>query len=265
MSIADNLHRVQERIASAAASAGRRAEEITLVGVTKYVDTNCAIELAAAGCHDLGESRPQALWAKYSGFNPPWSLSVVHRSGVNVPVASLTPPKVRWHLIGHLQRNKVARTLPLVMLIHSVDSERLLAAINDSAANLPLPPGEGRGEGDSNDSRRVSVLLEVNTSSESAKTGIAPADVESLLAAAPNYPHVAIRGLMTMAAFEGGPEVAARNFASLRELRDQLGSIAPSCVQLEELSMGMSDDFEVAIKEGATIVRVGSALWEGII
>src|SRR6476620_11592459 len=94
MSIADNLHRVQERIARAAESAGRRAEDVTLVGVTKYVDTNCAIELAVAGCKNLGESRPQQLWAKHSGFNPPWSLSVVHRSGVNVPAASLAPPKV---------------------------------------------------------------------------------------------------------------------------------------------------------------------------
>jgi pyridoxal phosphate enzyme (YggS family) len=178
------------------------------------------------------------------------------------------PIPIHWHLIGHLQRNKVARTLPLVTLIHSVDSERLLAAINEAAVSLPLRPaslreaGEGRGEGVLNQSRRVSVLLEVNTSAESAKTGLTPNALEPLLAAAPNYPHVAIRGLMTMAALQGGHEVAARNFATLRELRDRLKSSAPSCVQLEELSMGMSDDFEIAIREGATIVRVGSALWQ---
>jgi pyridoxal phosphate enzyme (YggS family) len=169
---------------------------------------------------------------------------------------------VQWHLIGHLQRNKVGRTIPLITLIHSIDSERLLAAINEVAPNLPLPSGEGWGEDASNESRRVSVLLEVNTSGESAKTGLAPTAVESLLAAAPNYPHVAIRGLMTMAALEGGPDVAARNFASLRQLRDRLKENVPSCVQLGELSMGMSDDFEVAIKEGATIVRIGSLLWQ---
>jgi pyridoxal phosphate enzyme (YggS family) len=252
MSIADNLRRVQERIARAAESAGRRAEEITLVGVTKYVGTEEARQLAQAGCTNLGESRPQELWKKADEF--------AQRAAGFIP-AVRTPP-IHWHLIGHLQRNKVARTLPLVTLIHSVDSERLLAAINEAAPTLPLPMGEGRGKGTLNDSRRVSVLLEVNTSAESAKTGLGPAEVELLLAAAPNYPHVAIRGLMTMAALEGGHDVAARNFASLRELRDRLKSNAPSCVHLDELSMGMSDDFEVAVREGATIVRIGSLLWQ---
>jgi pyridoxal phosphate enzyme (YggS family) len=246
MSVADNLHRVQERIARAAESAGRRADEVTLVGVTKYVGTEQAAELVAAGCANLGESRPQELWKKAEALNrEPASTGGVH-----------------WHLIGHLQRNKVARTLPLVALIHSIDSERLLAAINEAATALPLPTGEGRGEGASDKRRRTSILLEVNISGESAKTGLAPGEVERLLASAPNYPHIAIRGLMTMAALEGGEEVAARNFASLRELRDRLRANVPRCVQLDELSMGMSDDFEVAIREGATIVRVGSLLWE---
>jgi PLP dependent protein len=233
MSIADNLRRVEERIARAAESAGRRSDEITLVGVTKYVDARAAADLVAAGCLDLGESRPQELWKKHD----------------ELPAKQLGTP-VRWHLIGHLQRNKVVRTLPLVTLIHSVDSERLLAAINEAhaAASDNQPP--------------TSVLLEVNTSSDAAKHGLGPNNVEPLLAAAPNYPHVAIRGLMTMAALEGGETVAARNFASLRNLSDQLKPIAPSCVTLDELSMGMSGDFEIAIREGATIVRVGSALWD---
>ncbi len=241
MSIADNLHRVQERIARAAESAGRRADEITLVGVTKYVDTQQAVELVQAGCHHLGESRPQELWKKSPALNG------LVASATRAPA---TPSPIHWHLIGHLQRNKVARTLPLVTLIHSADSERLLAAINEAwsqIGNAALP---------------VNVLLEINTSGESAKTGLVPDDVEPLLAAAPNYPHIAIRGLMTMAALEGGADVAARNFASLRELRDRLKPAAPECIQLDELSMGMSDDFEIAIKEGATIVRVGSAVWE---
>jgi PLP dependent protein len=244
MSVADNLHRVQERIARAAESAGRRADEITLVGVTKFVGTNESVELAAAGCHDLGESRPQELWRKAESI-PGELASAGGSSGETRPI--------RWHLIGHLQRNKVARTLPLVALIHSVDSPRLLAAINESrsSADDNRPP--------------TNVLLEVNTSGESAKHGLAPDEVEPLLTAAPNFPQVAIRGLMTMAALEGGPAVAAHNFATLRELRDRLKSNAPGCVQLNELSMGMSDDFEVAICEGATIVRVGSALWENIL
>jgi PLP dependent protein len=241
MSIADNLRRVQERIASAAESAGRRADEITLVGVTKYVDTNAALALVVAGCTNLGESRPQELWKKVDEFT-------AKRASGFIP-AVLNAPTIHWHLIGHLQRNKVARTLPLVTLIHSVDSERLLTAINEAHAAL------------NNSSTPINVLLEVNTSGDSAKTGLTPTDVELLVDAAPNYPHVVIRGLMTMAALDGGPQVAARNFAALREIRDRLKLSAPTCVQLYELSMGMSDDFEVAIREGATMVRVGSLLW----
>jgi pyridoxal phosphate enzyme (YggS family) len=233
-STADNLRRVQERIAKAAESAGRSPSDITLVGVTKYVGIDEARELVAAGCRDLGESRPQELWKKAEDLSS--------RPG--------SADAIRWHLIGHLQRNKIRRTLALVMLIHSVDSERLLAAINEAHAETV------------NAGAPINVLLEVNTSGESAKHGLAPDDVEPLLAAAPDYPQVAIRGLMTMAALEGGLDVAAHNFASLRELRDRLKSNSPDCVQLNELSMGMSDDFEVAIREGATIVRIGSALWE---
>jgi pyridoxal phosphate enzyme (YggS family) len=233
MTVSENLERVRERIAAAAAASGRRADEITLVGVTKYVSAKEAAELAAAGCTDLGESRPQELWSKTASLRE---------------VAATFP--IRWHLIGHLQRNKVRRTLPLVTLIHSVDSERLLAAIDEAAFDLDASAVP------------VDVLLEVNTSGEAAKHGLAPDAVEPLLAAAPRYARVAIRGLMTMAALEGDETVAARNFASLRELRDRLKSVAPECVVLNELSMGMSGDFEVAIREGATIVRVGSLLWE---
>jgi pyridoxal phosphate enzyme (YggS family) len=237
MGVADNLQRVRERIAAAAAAAGRRADEITLVGVTKYVGPREAAELAAAGCIDLGESRPQELWSK---------ADALRQAEAQRDEAS---PPVRWHLVGHLQRNKVRRTVPLVTLIHSVDSERLLAAINEGAAELDPAVAP------------VSVLLEVNTSGESAKHGLAPDDVEPLLAAAPRFPRVAIRGLMTMAALEGGEAVAAGNFAALRELRERLKCVAPDCVKLEELSMGMSSDFEAAIREGATIIRIGSLLW----
>jgi pyridoxal phosphate enzyme (YggS family) len=242
MSIADNLRRVQERIARAAESAGRRADGITLVGVTKYVGISEAAALIAAGCHHLGESRPQELWKKAADLTPPGEAASAAGRTTN-------PPPIHWHFIGHLQRNKVPRTLPIVSLIHSVDSERLLAAINEAHTPVNTQPP-------------VAVLLEVNTSGETAKNGLSPDEVEPLIATAPNYPHIAIRGLMTMAALEGGEAVAAKNFAILRELRDRLKPNTPSCVQLDDLSMGMSDDFEVAIREGATIVRVGSALWE---
>ena len=228
MSIADNLLRVRERIARAAEAAGRSASDITLVGVTKYVGVREAAALVEAGCTDLGESRPQELWSKAGEF------------------ASASGRKVNWHLIGHLQRNKLRRTLPLVTLIHSVDSERLLAAINTEWQTLPNTS--------SNPAPPIRVLLEINTSHEAAKHGLAPHEVEPLLAAADQFPRVEICGLMTMAALEGGLAVAARNFAALRELADRF--------RLKERSMGMSGDFEVAIREGATIVRIGSALWQ---
>jgi pyridoxal phosphate enzyme (YggS family) len=237
MSIADNLRRVRERVARAAESCGRCADEITLVGATKYVGTREATELLVAGCVDLGESRPQELWSKAG--------ELASAGGTSRP---------RWHLIGHLQRNKIRRTLPLVALIHSVDSLRLLAAIDAEARAL--------AEIGDNISSPIRLLLEVNTSGDTAKHGLAPDEVEPLLAAAPQFPHVAVCGLMTMAALEGGPTVAARNFAALRELRDRLRQLAPDVVHLDELSMGMSGDFEIAVCEGATIVRVGSLLWE---
>jgi pyridoxal phosphate enzyme (YggS family) len=239
MSIADNLRRVRERIARAAETAGRRAEEITLVGVTKYVGPREAAELVAAGCHDLGESRPQELWTKHGEV-----ASATGCAGANSTIL--------WHLVGHLQRNKVRRTLPLVHMIHSVDSERLLAAIDEEARHDPA-----------SQTQPIKVLLEVNTSGEPAKHGLAAEKVEPILEVMSEYPSVCVLGLMTMAALQGGPSAAARNFASLRELRDKLKrNISTENVALNELSMGMSDDFEVAIQEGATIVRIGSLLWD---
>jgi hypothetical protein len=236
MSIADNLERVREQIAQAARAASRNPDEITLVGVTKYVGPSAARELLQAGCNYLGESRPQELWSKHSQI----------AAGELASASGGTPTHpIHWHLIGHLQRNKLRRTLPLVSLIHSVDSERLLAAINaertaQATQNQQLPP--------------IRILLEVNTSGETAKHGLAPDAVESLLAAAERFPHVEVCGLMTMAAREGGLDVAAKNFATLRELADRF--------ELKERSMGMSGDFDVAIREGATILRIGTALWE---
>ena len=236
MSIADNLAKVRERISRAAERAGRRPDEITLVGVTKYVGTAEADQLILAGCADLGESRPQELWQK---------------AGEVASTAGSSP--VRWHLIGHLQRNKIRRTLPLVYMIHSVDSERLLAAIDEE---LGVTGARQTGP--------LKVLLEVNTSGEGGKHGLSPDAVEPLLASAMKWSHLELCGLMTMAALEGGPAVAGRNFAALRELRDRLRPLAPAGMHFDELSMGMSGDFEVAIAEGATIVRIGSALWENV-
>jgi hypothetical protein len=162
---------------------------------------------------------------------------------------TLADPGVRWHLIGHLQRNKVRRTLPLVEMIQSADSRELLEAINRIAGEQ---------------GRRVPVLLEVNVSAEEAKHGFPPEAIEPLLAELPRYEHVQVRGLMCMAGLEGGLDKARRDFAALRELRDRLRPNCPEGISLDELSMGMSGDYEVAIEEGATLVRVGSALFEGL-
>ena len=225
--IAHNLAAVRERIAAAAARAGRDAAGITLVGVTKYVDAEAARALVAAGCADLGENRPQELWNK---------------------AEALAGLPVRWHLVGHLQRNKVRRTLPLVSLIHSADSLRLIAAIEQTAAEL---------------GRRVPVLLEVNVSGEPAKHGFAPAEIEPLLPELAGCRHAEVGGLMCMAALEGGPDAARRDFAALRQLRDRLRANCPAEISLDELSMGMSGDYEAAVAEGATLVRIGSALFAG--
>ncbi len=248
--VADNLARIRSRIAAAVARSGRRPEEISLVAVTKYVDSNLASQLVSAGCRDLGESRPQDLWAKAADLAD--LLQALPQGGT--PTADprpLTPdPSVRWHLIGHLQRNKVERTLAVVSLIHSADSMRLIGAIDRAAAAL---------------GRRVPILLEVNVSGDKSKHGFQAEEMPARVEEIGIFGNVDVRGLMTMAGREGDLAAARRVFAGLRDVRDRLCRSLPNRMSLDELSMGMSGDFEVAIEEGATIVRVGSALFEGIV
>jgi hypothetical protein len=225
--IAENVACVRRRMADAAARSGRKADAVTLVAVTKYVDEPLVRAVVQAGCDVLGESRPQALWER---------------------AAQLADLAVRWHMIGHLQRNKVRRTLPLVTLIHSADSLELIADIDRIAGEQ---------------SREVKVLLEVNVSGEDAKHGFAPAAIEPILPQLAACRHVRVGGLMCMAGLEGGPDRARRDFAALRTLCGRLRRVCPEGIVLEDLSMGMSGDYEAAIEEGATIVRVGSAVFEG--
>lgn len=225
-----NLARVRERIAAAAERAGRSPDEVRLVGVTKYVGVEATMALVRAGCARLGEARPQQLWQKVAALDD-------------------GPFPQQWHLIGHLQRNKVARTCDCTaaVYLHAVDGLKLLAAINRSV--------EGRGW-------RAPVTLEVNVSGDPEKHGLPPEELPAVCERLAEYPHVGVTGLMTMAAREGGESVARQNFAALRELRDRL---ATPELPLPELSMGMSGDFEAAIAEGSTLVRIGSALWEGVL
>jgi len=236
--IAQNLAQVRQRIAEAAARAGRSGESVTLVAVTKYVGLDAIRALVGAGSTLLGESRPQQLWQR---------------------AELLAELPVRWHLIGHLQRNKVRRTLELAGLIHSVDTPELLHAIQRIAGEQAAERGDP-----AQPVRPVRVLLEVNTSGETAKHGFEPDALPALVEEIVPLDRVEVCGLMCMAGLEGGPDRARDDFRALRELRDRLARNLPEGRRLPELSMGMSGDYEVAIEEGATIVRVGSALFEGI-
>jgi PLP dependent protein len=225
--IDNNVAHVRDRIARAAERSGRSPDTISLVAVTKYGDVAAARALAAAGCTVLGESRPQELCRK--------------------AVALMDKP-VSWHLIGHLQRNKVTRTLPVVEAIHSVDSDRLIEAI----AHAPYVP------------HRISILIEVNISRDVRKHGIEPDDLLPLIERVPDHPNICLRGLMAMAGLRQGSGETHAGFARLRKLRDTVRPQCPSWVSLDDLSMGMSADFETAIEEGATIVRIGSLLFDGV-
>ena len=223
-----NFESVQRRIADAAASASRAADEITLVGVTKYVDVATTRGLFEAGCVDLGENRPQVVWEKSS---------------------ALAELPINWHMIGHLQRNKVKRMVERCGLIHSVDSERLLTAIDKAAADQE---------------KTCRVLLEINVSGESAKHGFSKQEIPAALEFVSGLKHIQVEGLMCMAGLVGDADDARREFAMLRGVKEEFESDSPSNVDLKELSMGMSGDFEIAIEEGATLVRVGSLLFDGV-
>jgi pyridoxal phosphate enzyme (YggS family) len=225
--LADRLDRLEERIDAACSRAKRPRSDVSLVAVTKTVGPTAATILTELGVLDLGESRPQELWRK----------------------AESLAPAVRWHLVGHLQRNKVERTLRRVSMIHSVDSVRLLEAIESEAAI------QGRS---------IDVLLEVNASRESNKGGFSAAEVPALATSLANLRRVRVRGLMTMAANVDNPAEARPTFIELRQLRDKLQATLGDAVKLDHLSMGMTNDFEVAIEEGATVIRVGTALFDGI-
>ncbi|GDY08146.1 YggS family pyridoxal phosphate enzyme [Planctomycetia bacterium] len=225
--LADNLQRVRSEIAAACERVGRSPNEVTLVAVTKYAELAWVRRLVELGFRDLAENRPQQF----------------------VERAEQLPPEIRWHLIGHLQRNKVKLVLPRTTLIHSVDSLRLLERISEVAAEQSLRPR---------------VLLEVNVSGEDSKDGLPVAELTSQWDALQAVPNVDVVGLMTMAPLTDDPAAARPVFRALRQLQDDLAARAASHTQLTELSMGMSGDFVVAIEEGATLVRIGSRLFEGL-
>ena len=223
MEIDANIARVRARIAEAALRGGRRPESVQLVAVTKTVGPERIREAVACGLRVFGENRVQEARAKVSEV-----------------------PGVSWHLIGSLQRNKIKEALRLFEVIHSVDSVGLAEELSRRSME--------RG------TRRAEVLLQVNISQEPQKHGVAPEEAERVVGAVLELQGLRLRGLMGMAPLVETPEAARPSFRRLRELRDRLGEAFPEA-GVYELSMGMTDDFEVAIEEGATIVRVGRALF----
>ncbi len=243
---------VTSRMADAAARSGRRGIDVELVAVTKYADLTQVRHLVELGHRDLGESRVQQLTSRAAelaaaGYG-------VERPG-GYAAGGLTAG-VRWHLIGHLQRNKAAEAAETAWLIHSVDSARLADRLND----LAMGPSDGA---EAVPGATIPVLMQVNVSGESSKHGVAPDQAETLARHIAVQPGLSLRGLMTMAPRGQKSEDARPTFAHCRALFERLrtGLAAHAGGAFDTLSMGMSDDFEVAIEEGATVVRVGGALF----
>ena len=222
--LARRLDAVRQRIAAACARVGRDPAGVTLIAVTKTVGVRVAGLLPGLGVNDFGESRPQELAKKQAAI-----------------------PAGRFHLIGHLQRNKLDKTIPLTHLTHSADSLRLLEALDAFGRKTGVP---------------VPLLLEVNCSREEAKGGLTVEDLPAVAERCRTFPGVEVRGLMTMAAYTGDAEQVRATFTELVELRDTLRE--STGLALPELSMGMSNDFEAGVELGATYVRVGSTLFAGL-
>jgi hypothetical protein len=222
MAIKENLEIVEKRICAACETAGRRRDEVTLVAVSKTKPAEAVIEAAEAGQVLFGENKVQEAQNKIS----------------------LCPGSLQWHLIGHLQSNKARMAASgIFRMIHSVDSEKLLRALDEYTA-VPLP-----------------VLIQVNVSGEGSKDGCPSDEAAALIETANRCSKVEVHGLMTIPPFTPDPEKARVHFSNLRKLRDRLQQ--ETGTPLPELSMGMSHDFEIAIEEGSTFVRVGSDIFGG--
>ncbi|MCL5256877.1 MAG: YggS family pyridoxal phosphate-dependent enzyme [Chloroflexi bacterium] len=224
MSIAGNLEDVRNRIIAAAQRAGRPSSQVRLVAVTKFQPLSAIEELYKLGVRDFGENRIQEASEKLTGWSHP---------GATI------------HMIGHLQRNKVRQAVEIVDCIQSLDSVRLAEAIDHQCQRTQ---------------ESMPVLMEINISGEEAKHGFQPVEVFDALPELARLNNIRLQGVMTMAPIVPQAEAARPYFRRLRELRDELERRFPDC-RLPELSMGMTDDFEIAVEEGATMVRVGRALF----
>ena len=228
MTIVDHLASVRERIHAAARRAGRNPDGISLMAVSKTFPAANIIDVYFAGQQLFGENRVQEFAAKFP-----------HHTGL---------PGVRFHMIGHLQSNKAAKAAEIFQAVDSVDSVKLAERLNEAAVTLK---------------KKLDILIEINVGGEEAKSGLSPdsPEIEAILSHAPEWTNLRVRGLMTVPPYSEDPEGARPYFRTLRQLRDKLVARSLPNVSLDTLSMGMSHDFEAAIEEGSTCVRIGTAIF----
>lgn len=227
--VAQRLGELRERVHAAAQRAGRKADAVRLLGVAKRIADDAIVESVAAGLGDVAENYVQEAVGRRAHFEQAFAEH------------ALDPPE--WHFIGRLQSNKAKSVVGAFTWLHTLDRASLGTALEKHCAAQDV---------------RLRVLVQVNTSGEAQKGGVAPDALEPLLAESEAWPHLDVAGLMTLPAPAPDPEDVRPAFAQLRELRDHWQATLPS---LRELSMGMSGDFEVAVEEGATLVRLGTALY----
>ncbi len=219
-----NLEYVEEKIQEACRRSGRSRSDVTLVAVSKTKPVETLKDAYDLGVRVFGENKVQELTEKYGAL----------------------PKDIHWHMIGHLQRNKVKYIIDKAELIHSVDSVRLAEAIEKEAARRGLT---------------ANILIEVNVAGEESKFGIAPKELDSFVEKVENLPHIQVKGLMTIAPFVADPEDNRPVFADLRKLSVDIARKNAHNINMSVLSMGMTNDYQVAIEEGATIVRVGTGIF----
>ena len=223
--IRENIRIINERIAAAAERSGRAAADVTLVGVTKTVDVGPMREMIACGVTDIGENRPQEIVRKHPSFDN---------------------DNLKWHMIGNLQRNKVKYIIDKTALIHSVDSAGLAAEIDRLSAKY---------------AKLTDILIEINIAGEETKSGVAPADCAELIKRASDLPYICVRGLMTMAPFISDTDKLRNYFKRMYELFIDMRERCDNNGHIGVLSMGMTNDYEAAVEEGATMVRIGTGIF----
>lgn len=227
--IRENIIEIRERIVKACAASGRSSSEVTLIAITKNRQPEEVLKAIESGVTDIGENRVQEAMRKFNGLQ-----QVINNK------------QIKRHLVGHLQTNKIKEALRLFDLIHSVDSIKLAAEIDRQAQRI---------------SQSQDILVQINTSFEESKSGFTPQEaIEAVLEIA-KFKNIKVKGLMTMAPVVKNPQEARVFFKNLRDIRDKINSLTLIPYPLTHLSMGMSDDFEIAVQEGSTMVRLGRAVF----